>query len=272
MHNISSRNFSARLKKISKVKIIRFGYIIGLFFLCAAIFFYPGSASAGEINISLASSLKDAITELSDAFIGDNPGIVIKNNSGASGALAKQIENGAPSDIFISANLDWMNHIKDKGLVQEKDIRILAHNILVFIGAPNPKIKAMKDLILLERIAIASPGSAPAGEYAMEAIKKAGIENELGKKLVFAKDVRECLIYVERSEVDGAFVYKTDTHGMSNKVKVLFETPQELYPRITYPIGLTAAGANKQEAKDFFKFLQAETSKKLLEKYGFLLE
>jgi molybdate transport system substrate-binding protein len=126
----------------------------------------------------------------------------------------------------------------------------------------------MNDLLKLERIAIGSPKSVPAGEYATEAIKKTGLNKQLEKKLVMAKDVRECLMYAERDEVDGAFVYKTDAL-QSKKVKILFTVPQELYARVTYPMALTVTGAKNKDVAAFFAFLHTDEAKTLLTKYGF---
>jgi molybdate transport system substrate-binding protein len=253
------------------VKVKRIDEILALV-LCASIVFLSGSADAGEIKLSLAVSLKQAVTELSDAFAKNNPGTTFQLNSGASGALAKQIESGAPSDIFISANLEWMDYLEEKGLIEKKNVKTLAHNKLVFIGDAGLNIKSLKDLLPLEKIAIGSPGSSPAGEYAMNALSKAGIDKQLDKKLVMAKDVRECLMYAERGEVDGAFIYKTDALNMSGKLKILFEAPQDLYPRVTYPMGLTNSGAGNDEAKRFFIFLQSEAAKTVLAKHGFGIE
>jgi molybdate transport system substrate-binding protein len=242
-----------------------------LFFWTVTILF-SGPVAAAEINISMAASLKDAVTELSDAYAKKNPGIIFQKNSGASGAIAKQIESGAPADIFISANLEWMDYLKGKGIVEDKNVTVLAYNNLVVVGKPDLKIKALNDLVSLEKIAIGSPKSVPAGEYAMAALTKTGIDKQLETKLVMAKDVRECLMYAERGEVDAAFIYGSDTKGMSDKVKTLFIVPQDLYPKVTYPMGLTTTGAAKEEAKAFFKFLQTEEAKSILSKYGFIIE
>ena len=125
-------------------------------------------------------------------------------------------------------------------------------------------------MVKLNKIAIGSPKSVPAGEYAMQAFKKAGLEKQLESKLVMARDVRECLLYADRGEVDGAFVYKTDAEQMARNVKVLFVVPQEHYPRVTYPMGLTVAGCKKAEAAAFFKFLQSAEAKAVLTKHGFI--
>ena len=227
------------------------------------------SAGAGEVALSAAASLKEVISELSDNFAKKNPGVKYVKNYGASGALVKQIENGAPSDIFISANLEWMDYLKKKNLADVASIGTFTYNTLVFAGAPG-KASSMQDLIKLERIAIGSPKSVPAGEYAMEAFKKAGLDKQLEKKLAMAKDVRECLMYAERGEVDGACVYKTDAL-QANKAKILFTVPQELYPRVTYPMALTVAGAKNKDAAAFFGYLHSDAAKAVLTKYGFAI-
>jgi molybdate transport system substrate-binding protein len=222
---------------------------------------------AGDVNLFVAASLKEVINDLSDSFAKKNPGVKFVKNYGASGALVKQIENGAPSDVFISANLEWMDYLKSKKLADVASIGTFTYNTLVFAGTPG-KASSMQDLIKLERIAIGSPKSVPAGEYATEAFKKAGLDKQLEKKLVMAKDVRECLMYAERGEVDGAFVYRTDAL-QAKQAKILFTVPQELYPRVTYPMALTTAGAKNKEAAAFFGYLHSDDANSVLAKYGF---
>jgi molybdate transport system substrate-binding protein len=222
---------------------------------------------AGDVHLFVAASLKEAINELSDNFAKSNPGVKFVKNYGASGALAKQIESGAPADVFISANQEWMDYLKTKKLVNTTGDFVLTSNTLVFAGAPG-KAKAMADLNKLGKIAIGSPKSVPAGAYAMEAIIKSGLEKQLEKKLVMAKDVRECLMYAERGEVDGAFVYKTDVL-QAKQVKTLFTVPHELYPRIVYPLSLTVTGTKNKDAAIFMMYLMGADAKKVLEKYGF---
>jgi len=222
---------------------------------------------ASDINLSVAASLKEVINELSDNFAHKHPNVKMLKNYGASGALAKQIENGAPADIFISANLEWMDYLKGKKLVKITSIGNFAFNTLVFAGEPG-KASSMQDLLKLERIAIGSPKSVPAGEYAMEAFTKAGLDKQLENKLVMAKDVRACLMYAERGEVDGAFVYKTDAL-QAKQAKILFTVPQELYPRVTYPMALTIMAAKNRDAVAFYTYLHSKEAKAVLTKYGF---
>jgi len=224
-------------------------------------------AFAGDVNLSVAASLKEVINELSDSFAKKNPGVKFIKNYGASGALAKQIENGAPADLFISANLEWMDYAQNRKLVDSATTGNFTYNTLVFVGAPG-KAASMQDLTRLEKIAIGSPKSVPSGEYATGAFKKAGIDKQLEKKLVMARDVRECLMYAERGEVDGAFVYKTDAL-QAKHAKILFTVPQELYPRVTYPMSLTVAGAKNKDAAAFFAYLHGDEARPVLSKYGF---
>jgi molybdate transport system substrate-binding protein len=224
-------------------------------------------AFAGDVNLFVAASLKEVINELSANFTKSHPGVTFKKNYGASGALAKQVENGAPSDIFISANLEWMDYLKNKKLVDASVTGTFAYNTLVFAGT-SAKASSMKELLTLNRIAIGSPKSVPAGEYATEAFKKAGLDRQLDKKLVMAKDVRECLMYAERGEVDGAFVYRTDAL-QAKQAKILFTVPQELYPRVTYPMALTVAGTKNRDAAAFIGYLHSAEATAVLVKYGF---
>jgi molybdate transport system substrate-binding protein len=224
-------------------------------------------ALAGEINLSVAASLKEVVNELSANFTRQHPGVKFLKNYGGSGQLAKQIESGAPSDLFISANLEWMDYLRQRKLVDAASVSNFTYNTLVFAGAPG-KASALQDVLKLERVAIGSPRSVPAGEYAMEALKKAGIDKQIEKKLVMARDARECLMYAERGEVDGVFVYKTDAL-QGKRTKILFTVPQELYRRIVYPVALTTGGARKGEAAAFLSYLLSGEGRAVLSKYGF---
>lgn len=246
--------------------------ISGIFFILAILGVFTASVQAADINLSVAASLREAVTELSANFSRKNPNTKFICNVGASGALAKQIENGAPADLFFSANQKWMDYLKAKNLLDEKHISVFAFNSLVFVGMPDLKVKTIKDLTTLEKVAIGSPKSVPAGEYAMAALTRAGLDKKLENKLVMARDVRECLMYAERGEVSGAFVYKTDALQMAQKVKILFEVPQELYSPVTYPVGLTLAGSKKADAAAFFDYLQTAEAKGTLTKYGFVIK
>ena len=239
--------------------------------LCITLF-AVSAAFAEELNLSVAASLKEPMNELADAFAKKHPDVKILKNYGASGALAKQIESGAPADLFISANLAWMDYLRERRLVEPSTIGTFAHNALVFAGSTSQKIAGMKDLVKLQRIAIGSPKSVPAGDYAMEAFRKSGVEKELSGKLVMAKDVREAMKYAELGEVDGAFVYRTDALLLGKQAKILFTVPEGLHERVTYPMALTVAGAKKAGAQEFLSFLHSAEAKDVLARYGFQMK
>jgi molybdate transport system substrate-binding protein len=226
------------------------------------------SAWGGEIHVAAAQSLRDVVDELADGYQKTHPGVTIHRNYGSSGTLARQIEAGAAGDIFLSANRKWMTLLEEKKSVDSGSVSTFIFNTLVFAGQKNVRAGGMAELPGLQRVAIGSPKSAPAGEYAVQAMTRAGIAGQMEKKLVMARDVREALLYAERGEVDGAFVYRTDALR-SRKVAVLFDVPQELYDRVEYPAALTASGAGKPEASEFFAWLRSDEAASVLERHGF---
>ena len=246
--------------------------VFAVLFVLSVLLLPAASAYPVEVNLFVAASLKEAVTELSAVFSRVNTVTKFQSNFGASGALAKQIENGAPADLFFSANLEWVDYLKERKLIDDKNVDIFAYNTLVFVGRPESKVGNLHEIVKLGKIAIGSPKSVPAGEYAMDALTKAGLDGKLKDKLVMAKDVRECLLYADRGEVDGAFVYKTDAEQMVKNARVLFTVPQDLYPRVTYPFGLTVSGSRRAEALAFYKFLQTGEAKAVLTKHGFVVK
>jgi len=224
----------------------------------------------GDVHLAVAASLKEVVNELSDNFARKHPSANFKKNYGGSGALAKQTESGAPADIFISANTEWMDYLKGKGMLDDKSVDTLTYNVLVFVGQPELKVSGLHDVARLGKVAIGSPKSVPAGEYALTALKKAGIYQQLEHRLVMAKDVRECLLYADRGEVEGAFVYRTDALLVAKRARILFTVPQEYYPRVTYPMALTKNGANNLEAAAFYAYLHTDEARSVLKKFGFL--
>jgi molybdate transport system substrate-binding protein len=238
----------------------------------AIVFLFACGASAAEVDVSAAASLREAVNALTDTFAKKHPGVEFRSNYGASGALAKQIENGAPADLFFSANVEWMDYLKGKKLIDDKSVFIFVYNVLVFAGKADVKAARLQDIVRLDKIAVGSPKSVPCGQYAMEALKNAGLERQVERKLVMCRDVRECLLYADRGEVEGAFVYKTDIELAGQAVRILFTVPQEYYSRVTYPAGLTLAGAKKAEAVAFLKFLRSAEAKKVLLEHGFAVK
>lgn len=227
-------------------------------------------ANAGEIHLSAAASTKDAMKEIISGFTKTQPQATVLTNFGAAGALAKQIVEGAPADIFISANAKWLDHVVKEGKADAAGKVMLAYNKLVFAGKKGLAVKSLADLKGLQRIAIGTPASVPAGQYAEQAMRATGIYEDLvkEKKLVMAQDVRQALLYADRGEVDGAFVYKTDAL-LAKEAQILFEVPQDLYDRVSYPMVLTTSGAGNAEAQAFVAYLTGAEGQAVLKKYGF---
>jgi len=238
---------------------------------CFVLLFIPlvGVAAAEDISLSSAASLTEALKEIVADYQAVHPENKVLPNFASSGALAKQIAEGAPADIFISANPKWMQHLQQQELIAAAAERILARNSLVFVGMPNGA-KTLHDLPGLARIALGSPASVPAGKYAEQALTKAGLYAQLQaeKKLIQTKDVRQALLYADRSEVDGAFVYRTDAL-LAQQAQILFAVPQELYPEVVYPAALTREGNSKKTAAEFFAFLFSPSAQQIFTKYGF---
>lgn len=226
--------------------------------------------AAGTIRISAPASMADALKELIVQYNATGKQVQVIPNFGPSGALAKQINEGAPADLFISANQQWMRFLIDEQRVAPTTVKNLAGNSLVFVGRKNQTITAMADIVKLKQIAIGSPTSVPAGEYALQAMTRAGVHAQLeaGKQLVMAKDVRQALTYADRGETDGAFVYKTDGL-LAVEAVILFEVPQELYDPVVYPVALTVEGAAKPESRGFYEFLTGPESMQAFIKHGF---
>ncbi|SDO57025.1 molybdate ABC transporter substrate-binding protein [Desulforhopalus singaporensis] len=229
-----------------------------------------GFAYGESLYVSVAASMTDAFKEIISAYPGDDPDDRILPNFASSGSLAKQIAQGAPADLYVSANPKWMRFLADNHMIDEATRRIFAFNKLVFVGRSGGGVSQLAQLTSLEKIAIGTPQSVPAGQYAKQAMEGAGIYQPLkrDRKLVMAKDVRQALLYADRGEVDGAFVYRTDAL-LAQNAAVLFTVPDELYDRVSYPLALTVSGSKKALAVSFYEFIGSPQVSQILSKYGF---
>lgn len=224
---------------------------------------------SGEVHLSVAASLTEVTKALIQNYNKLSPEVSFLPNFGASGALAKQIAQGAPAELFISANPEWMDYLVSQKCVSATQSKILVYNSLVFVGKKGLQVSSLSDLSKLDKIAIGSPKSTPAGKYAETALKAAGNYASVKDKLALAEDVRQALIYADRGEVDGAFVYKTDAL-LAKDVVILLEVPAKLYPEIAYPVGLTMDGAKNNEAVAFYNYLLSSEAKTIFNKFGFV--
>jgi molybdate transport system substrate-binding protein len=240
--------------------------------ICFWLFFTAGliaSARATELFVSAAASLTDALKEI-DARFEKQTGTKIVLNLGASSLLARQIEEGAPADIFISADEAQMERLHDQ-IAAETRKDLLTNKLVVVIGNDSSaRIEELADLIKapFARIALADPKAAPAGVYAREVLKKAGLWERIELKIVPAENVRAALAVVEAGNADAAFVYKTDALS-SSKVRLVLEIPAELAPRIVYPMAILANSVHRVEAVRFLEYLKSDEAVQVFEKLGF---
>lgn len=240
--------------------------------LCFLFYLYPALSHADTIYLSAAASMTDAVRQITAQFRQSHPQLKLFENYASSGALAGQIAHGAPADIYLSANPRWMDYLIAKGSIVAETKKVLAWNSLVFLGRAAPAPKDMEDLLQLQKIAIGTPQYVPVGSYAKKAMEAAAIYPRLKQqnRLVHAKDARQALIYADRGEVDGAFVYLTDAK-LAEKAEIHFAVDKRLHPPIIYPMGLTAKGSKNQQALLLYTFLQTAEAAKTLREYGFLI-
>lgn len=224
-----------------------------------------------ELTVSAAASTQDALQEIEMAYEQENPAVDIVYNFGSSGSLAQQIAQGAPSDVFLSASKKWMDDLETKGQILDGSRQDLLANTLVLI-APKDKteIKTFEDLATdqVQKVAIGEPASVPAGQYAKESLTAMNLFDPLQAKLVFAKDVRQVVSYVETGNVDAGLVYNSDAKA-SAPVQVVAIAPSDSHKPITYPVGVVAETANPEAAQAFVDFLAGETASAIFADYGF---
>ena len=247
-----------------------------LLFLIASVLvvvFIAGCAApAVTVNVSAAASLTDAIREINELYTGHDPSMKIVTNFGGSGTLQKQIENGAPVDIFISASAMQMDALQKQQLIVDGSRKDLLVNkvVLVVPSGSTLGIADFKDLTgdKVVKIAVGDPKSVPAGQYAQMIFDKYGISGPVGPKLVFGSDVRQVLTFVESGNVDAGVVFLTDAK-ISGKVKIVADAPDEVNSKVVYPVALINTAKNMGAAADYENFLFGEKAKAVFEKYGF---
>jgi molybdate transport system substrate-binding protein len=220
-----------------------------------------------------ASSLTDVVDELDQAFTAGT-GIPVKASYASSSALAKQVEAGAPADVFFSADIEWVDYLDQRKLLKPGTRRDVVANRLVLIAPQDSalriKIAPHFDLAgaLGEegKLATGDPDSVPVGKYAKAALQKLGVWDSVSSHVVPAENVRSALAFVARGEAALGIVYATDAKA-EDRVKVLDVFPESTHPPIAYPIALTA-GASADAAR-FTAFVTSAAASKIFSKYGF---
>jgi molybdate transport system substrate-binding protein len=250
-----------------RLKLCRVGWAL-VVFVCQL-----ANAHAEEIRVSAAASVTDALKEIANAYQAKSKHTV-KFNFGPSSGLARQIEEGAPADIFFSADVPQMDTLDKNGRLEPGTRKNLLSNQLVIIVPADSQLvlSSPGDLLKAEvkRIALAEPSSVPVGVYTSKYLTDEGLWDQVKRKVVPVQDVRATLASVESGNVEAGFVYKTDA-ALSKKVKIAYEVPFEKGPTITYPLAIVKESKRKDAARDFLDHLQRPGAKAVFKKYGFIV-
>ena len=225
-----------------------------------------------DLTISAAASLKDAMTDVKALYLAEKPNTTLTVNLGASGTLEKQIEEGAPVDLFFSASTANMTTLKDAKLMEDSSIRNLLKNTIVLVVPTDSKstITSFADVTdsSIKKIALGEPTTVPAGQYAEQVFTYLGILDKVKAKAVYGTDVKQVLSWVESGDADAGVVYSTDAKA-STKVKVIATAAEESHKAIVYPAGVVKSTKNSVASNDFLNFLSSDAAKAVFEKYGF---
>lgn len=248
-------------------------------FVAASIFLFgplqQGTAcAAGKsvVQVSAAISLKEALAALKQVYEKIMPGVEISLNLASSGMLQKQIEEGAPVDLFISAGKKQMDELAAKGLIVPETGSDLLGNELVLIVSKEKKgiIKSFADLAdKAQSISIGHPETVPAGKYGKETLVTLKLWDKVETKIMFAKDVRQVLSYVDSGNVDAGLVYQSDALSLKSGV-VASTAPKASHSPILYPMALIKDGKNKAATRKFMDFLKTSEAAKIFLKYKFI--
>ena len=228
-------------------------------------------AAAQQLTISAAASLTEAMREIGTRFEATKPGVTVRFNFAASGALVQQIIQGAPVDVFASADQETMDRGVAQKVIDVGTRRDFASNSLVMItplqGAP--ALTRLTDLTqpAVKRIAVGKPATVPVGRYTQQALTAAQLWAPLGPRLVFADNVRQVLDYVARGEVEAGFVYRTDAELMKDRVRVALTATG--HAPITYPVAAVTDSRQPQLAREFAAYLNGTEAQAIRARFGF---
>lgn len=241
------------------MKVPRRALLVLMFLLACA------SLRAGEIVVFAAASLTDALKEIAQGYSKDR----VLFNFGASSLLARQIEEGAPADIFFSADEAKMDLLEKKGLILKESRRARLSNSLVVVTA-GTALSSPRDLLKLKRIALAEPRTVPAGVYAREWLARLGLWKDLEAKVIPTQNVRAALAAVESGNVDAAVVYKTDAQ-IAKLAKIALEVPAGEGPVIRFPLAQVKGARSAEAAGEFLKHLNNPEAGSIFARHGFIV-
>ena len=244
--------------------------------MVAGLMMMAGPAGAQSVTVFAAASTTNALTEIADAFMASGAGKVTLSFA-ASSTLAKQVEQGAPAHVFLSADEKWMNYMADKGLIDPASRVDLLGNRLALIAPADESIGAvdivpgfpLATLLGDGRLVTGDPDHVPVGGYARQALQTLGVWRGVESRLARVDSVRAAVALVERGEVPLGIVYTTDA-AISPKVRVVGIFPADSHPPVVYPAALVA-GPLPAAAKAFLTFMGSPAAKAVWRKYGFVV-
>ncbi|WP_311223558.1 MULTISPECIES: molybdate ABC transporter substrate-binding protein [unclassified Acidovorax] len=229
------------------------------------------AAQAQELIVSAAASLTNAFQAVGQAFEKTRPGTKITFNFAASGPLLAQIQQGAPVDVFASADQETMDRAAKAGLLAEGTRADFARNTLVLIvpatATATPQKLADLGDASYKRISTGTPTSVPVGRYTMASVQHAGLAAALEPKWIYGESVRQVLNYVARGEVDAGFVYRTDALIEKEKTRIALTVPTST--PVSYPVAQVASSKQAAAGKDFIAYVRSDAGQKILEGFGF---
>jgi len=231
------------------------------------------SGAAGELLLFTAISLKEVLDDVVAAFADRNPAIAVRVHAGASGLLARQIENGAPADMFLSAGPLDLDRLQQAGVLRPGSRAAFAGNRLVIAVArgiePPATVRDLADP-RFDRIAVGNPRTVPAGRYAEEALRSLGLYKALAARLVPAENVRQVQDYVERGETAAGIIYRTDARLAGENIVLGPEVPPDAHAPIVYEAAVPRDAAAPGAARLFLDFLTSGEGQAILSRFGFL--
>jgi molybdate transport system substrate-binding protein len=233
---------------------------------------FSAAASAADVTVFAAASLKEALDDAAGAF-GRSSGHRVVVSYAGSNALARQIENGAPADVFISADTDWVDYLEARGLVRAGSRVNLLSNDLVLVAPSGSSVRVkivpgvdIKALLANKRIALANPDAVPAGRYAKAAFIKLGIWGGIEGQVASTDNVRAALALVARGEAPLGVVYRTDALAEKG-VRIVDTFPRDTHPPILYP--MVRLKHESAAADAFAEWMRSRNARAVFERYGF---
>lgn len=230
------------------------------------------ASHAAQVTVFAAASLTDSLQEIAGAYEKQSGERVVFNFA-ASGLLARQIEEGAPADLFISADEVWADTLETKGfIVKETRQNLLANSLVIVTAADTTTVQSARDLTnaAVKRVALGDPVTVPAGTYAKIYLEKSGLWPAIKSKAIPCANVRAVLAAVESGNVDAGLVYKTDA-AISKKVRVAFKVPIRDGPKIIYPVALVKDAPQPGAAKQFLRYLAGQEAGAVFSRRGFVV-